>query len=410
MIYDVLFALLLASCQRKERKVDDDDRDVTTSTSASSTSQTPETNPPPKPDVPPQQMPQQPVPPLPDPLPGKRTDVTSWVGGAWRAAIGDIDGDKANEIVLADSKELRVVETSGKQLAALPITAGIHVLAAHDIDGDGKAEILTGWGQSRDWRDAKARIAIYRLKGGKLEEELVVAPDTQRPEVVAVQALPDKTLLVAYYDSKFNVTSAIARKGAPAEQAWQLSKLGSIRMATSYARGDLDGDGKPDLVVGRVYGDDKGIDGDAFILGAGGARTKLPTTRGLRSLVLVGSDLFVGDGWHQNYGEHARGLLTWIRKDKTGFTSTLVENTAGQYAIEKMLPATVAGKSMLVTHGSHYVRVFAREGQQFRGLSVAAMLRDVAVGDLDGKPGDELLLVGDTSEIVELAKATWPSK
>ncbi|MDT9047074.1 hypothetical protein RSW36_28555, partial [Escherichia coli] len=78
-----------------------------------------------------------------------------------------------------------------------------------------------------------------------------------------------------YFDSKFNVTSAIARHSA---QGWQLEKLASIRMATSYARGDVDGDGKPDLVVGRIYGDDKGIDGDAFVLAPDGKRTVLPTT------------------------------------------------------------------------------------------------------------------------------------
>ena len=55
-------------------------------------------------------------------------------------------------------------------------------------------------------------------------------------------------MLVAWFDSKYTVTSAIAKHGA---QGWQLDKLASIRMATSYARGDIDGDGKPDLVVGR---------------------------------------------------------------------------------------------------------------------------------------------------------------
>jgi hypothetical protein len=350
--------------------------------------------------------PKQPLPPLPDPLPGKHTDITAAIGTAWRGAIGNVTGDKKNEIVVVDSKAMRVLDASGKELASMPVTAGIDVLAIADVDGDGHAEILAGWGMSRDFRDAKARVTLYRVQSSKLVEELVVAPETSRDEVVAVQAVDKNTLLVAYYDSKFMVTSAYAKK---TDKGWTLDKLASIRMANAYGRGDVDGDGKPDVVVGRMYGDDKGVDGDAFVLGDGGTRTPIPTTRGLRSLAVVGSDIFFGDGWHQNYGEHARGFLSWAKHDKDGFHTTRIEDTPGQYAIERIVPATIAGKPALVTLGSNYVRVYSRTGDTWHGLTVAGIARDVAVGDLDGKPGDEILVIGDKSEIVDLSGATWPS-
>ena len=211
-----------------------------------------------------------PLPALPDPLPGIRTDVTSIVGAAWRAAIADLDGDGAREIVLVDSKRLRVTDRSGRELASALVTRGIHALAVADIDGDGHAEIFTGWGVSRDHMDTKAAITVHHLQKGKLVEETVLAPETTRQDVVAIVPMPDaRSVLLAYFDSKYTVSSVIAKRGA---QTWQVSKIASLRMATSYARGDVDGDGVIDLVVGRVYGDDKGLDGDAFVLAPDGKR------------------------------------------------------------------------------------------------------------------------------------------
>jgi hypothetical protein len=339
------------------------------------------------------------VPPLPDPLPGKRSDLTAAIGSAWRAAIGDFNGDNKRELVIVDNKQMRVIDATGRELASEPVTSGIHVLVAADIDGDGKTEILAGWGVTRDFRDAAARVTVHRMQGKQLIEDVVAMPTTERPEVVAIVPLDKQELLVAFYDSKYTVTSTIAK---PAEQGWRRNTVASIRMATSYARGDIDGDGKPELVVGRIYGDDMGIDGDAFVLAPDGTRTMLPTTRGSRALAIAGGDVYLADGWHQNYGDNARGLLTRVHHDQTGYHAQLVEDTAGQYGIERILPATIDGKLVLVTLGSHYVRAFTRDGERWRGLTIAGAARDIAVGDLDGKPGDEIAVVGDTSALVDL--------
>ena len=401
MRHVVLCGLLLMSCQRKDKPAPPPTEPASTTPAPASTA----TVPPQSEAAPANQSPRAPLPPLPNPLAGKRTDLTTAVGSAWRAAIGDFNGDRKREIAIVDTKQLRVIDATGRELAAVPIASGIHVLVAADIDGDGKAEILAGWGQTRDYKDAKARITVHRLQGSKLVEELLVEPATSRAEVVAIVPLEKNAVLVAYYDSKFMVTSSIARRAA---QGWQLEKVASIRMATSYAHGDVTGDGKPDLVVGRIYGDDKGLDGDAFVLAPDGSRTKLPTTRGLRSLAIIGGDIYFGDGWHQNYGEHGRGLLTRAHHDQGAFRAELVEDTAGQYGIERILPATIDGKQVIVAVGSHYVRVFKRDGERWRGLTIAGMARDVAVGDLDGVAGDEILVVGDKSELVDLRGVAWP--
>lgn len=337
--------------------------------------------------------------------PALHGDVTAAIGTAARAVIADLDGDGDRELVVVDAKNLRALDRAGREIASAQVTGGIQVLAAADLDGDGRAEILAGWGTSRDWRDATARITVHRLGAKGLVEETIVAPQTPRADVAAIVPLEDRSVLVAYFDSKYSVTSAIAKREAT---GWQLATLASIRMATSYARGDIDGDGTPELVVGRIYGDDLETDGDAFVLAADGTRTKLPTTRGLRSLAIVDGDLYVGDGWHQNYAREADGLVTRIHHERDGFHAELVEDTAGQFSIDRIVPATVDGKTILVTLGNRYVRAFRRDAERWSGVTIGRAARDIAVGDVDGKPGDEVLIVGDKSELVDLRSVEWP--
>jgi hypothetical protein len=351
------------------------------------------------------------LPPLPNPLPGRREDVSSWVGMALRAAIADLDGDGDGEIVLVDAERIRVLERSGRELAQAPVPGGIQVLATADLDGDGRAEVFAGFGMTREHMDGRATVTVHRLQEGRLETETVIAPRTTRQDVAAIVPMPDAgSLLIAYFESKYMVQSVVTKRGA---SGWEAAPIASLRMATSYARGDVDGDGKTDLVVGRVYGDDTGKDGDAFVLAPDGARTPIPTTRGVRSLAVADTDgdgraeVFLGDGWHQAYAQNARGLLTWARRTSTGFESALIEDTPGQYAIGQIVPAAIDGEIVILASGGQYVRAFAREADAWRGLTVAGAARDVAVGALDAAPGDEILVVGERSEIIHLSRADW---
>lgn len=355
-------------------------------------------------------------PPLPRPLPGARTDLGAAIGKADRAAIGDLDGDGRNEIVVADAQRLRVLDAAGHERASASAPGGIQALAVVRLDDtDRRAAIVAGWGQTREHRDATARVEVYRLDGDRLVAETIAAPQTPRNEIAAIVPLADErgALLIAYYDGPYTVRSAIARRGPP----WTLTDVASIRMAASYARGDLDGDGRPELVVGRIYGDDQDQDGDAFVLAADGARTPIPTTRGVRALALADADgdgrpeLFLADGWHKDYGRIARGLLTWVHRVDGQLRSELIEDTPGQWSVGKILPCDAFGDGRveLVTVGSHYVRMYAHRSGHWEGLTLAGAARDVAAGDLDGVPGDELLILGARAELVSLAKDAAPT-
>jgi hypothetical protein len=343
-------------------------------------------------------------------LPGARTPLTAIGDKVTRAAIGDLDGDHKNEIVVCDPDFMTVFDRAGKKLGDLKVPDGIHKLVVTDLDGDGRAEIYAGWGQTREHMDTKAHLSVLRFNKGLLREEQILQPATTRHDIASILPMPDsQAIYFSYFDSKYMVSTVLLSRGG---DGWTMKPALQIRMASSYARGDVDGDGKPDLVVGRVYGDDVGIDGDAFVqgLGADAKRTMISTTRGVRSLAVIDGEVFLGDGWHQNYGTHGRGLLSRARIVGGAFVTNVVEDTAGQYAIDAILSATIDNRRVIITQGSHYIRAFRRDGDRWEALTIAGLVRDVAVGDLDGKPGDEILVVGEkTTQIVNLAGATWSS-
>lgn len=326
--------------------------------------------------------------------------VARAIGTAQRIASGDLDGDRQPELVMVDAQSLRVSDLTGRELARQPVTGGVQVLRVADVDGDGRAEVIAGWGQSREHQGAKARISIYRLTADTLVEEVVAEPSTSRNEVVEVLPVTGSSppeLLVAHFDSKYmvRIVRAHLRGGR-----WALAPVDAIRMATSYALGDVDGDGMTDLIVGRTYGDDVDAEGDAFVLRPDGSRVPIPVTGGVRSLNVADLDadgrleVLVGDGWNKNYGQLARARLTRAWWDHGAFRSELVEESPGQYTLWNILVTNVDGdgQRQIVTRGSAHVRVLSRKGDGWEGRVVGSGCHDLALLELDPRRGDDRLL------------------
>ena len=316
------------------------------------------------------------------------------IGPALRAAIGDVDGDGRGEIALADADRLWLLDRAGRELAAAPAPGGAQALLVADLDGDGRGEIAAGWGRDRAHPGAAARVSLYRLEGGALREEVIAAPaGGERPEIAALVADPPG-LLVAWYQSQYLVASARARIRG---DSWQLEEVAVLRTAGSYALGDVDGDGRSDLVVGRFYGDQLASDGDAFLLRPGGARVAIPTTRGVNAVAVVGGDVFLADGWHKDYGRQARALITRSRWQGGAFHSQVIGELAGEHSIRTLVAADLDGdgRAELAARGNASVQVFSPgDGGTWRGRRAAGAASDLAAGEVDGAPGDELLVVG----------------
>lgn len=319
--------------------------------------------------------------------------VIKWPGDATHCAIGDFDGDGKNEIALGNANELRIVTADGKPIITTPITNGLQQLVAADLDGDHRDELYAGWGQTRAHQDGSARVTQYRFADLRLTESTVLEPVTPRQEIAAIVPADD-SLLVAYFESKYMVASVLVKPGSPPQP------LARLRTAPAYARGDVTHDGKPDIVIGRVYGDDIGIDGDALLLEP---RTKIPTTRGVRAIAVVDGDVVMADGWHQNYAKQAKSLVTRAHYENGAFTTSQIDDIAGQYGIEEILPLH-ASSPAFVTRGTHEVRLYRQNAgtQTWASTRLAGVARDIAVGKLDGNADDQILVLAEESNIVRI--------
>ena len=197
-----------------------------------------------------------------------------------------------------------------------------------------------------------AATELARLDGERNEAAHLSIDDVDR------DGRPE--LAFAFYDSKYTVRTrhleadGAVRDGAP------------VRMASSRAYGDLDGDGKIDEVVGRVYGDAKGEPGDLKVdLGAG--FVWVPVEQGVRALLVarlgddVGPTLYVADGWVANYGKDARATLKRVRFAAGKPVVEAVGRSPDDFTFFALTAADVDGDGApeIVAQGSKQVSVFS---------------------------------------------------
>lgn len=304
------------------------------------------------------------------PTPAQRPKPPTW----HRVAAGDLDADGRAELIRwnSDDRQITVSSHDGRgwtvraahELATFP---GAMVVA--DLDGDGRNELLVGEGlrgyNPKEGPQTDVQLRVYRpLDAGGWEPVELYRQATERPEVTTLQvtdldgdAQPE--ILVAYFSSKYFVDLVEVRRSAG---TWQSRKLANVRMGPYVAAGDVMGDGRPRLVVGRPYGDPlppppagssqtappPTVLGDAFILD-GSRRIALPVHRGV-SGVAVGDldadgrpEIVVGDGWHSDFGKVARGRLAILKGRGEAWDYEFVEDVPEQIRLRELTLADLTG-------------------------------------------------------------------
>lgn len=292
------------------------------------------------------------------------------LGSADHVLVADLTGSGEPIVFVNAGKDLRW--GSWPDEAAAPRQRGqytgqgvLQSWLAHDLDGDGAEEVVAAFGVGRGAADAPLEVVLLDRVGKSVFARPLWTRRGERNQVTSLAPWPrsDGTFDVyaAAYSSRFEVGGfLISRDGGPAIPL----EGHTVRMGSERAVGDFDGDGKADVAIGRMYGESADAPGDLRVLRGDGTVESVPTLRGVRAVGAGDLDgdgrpeLLFGDGWHKNYGKIARYRPSIAARSPDGdWSVTLVEERADQYAVEQI--GAVDGR--LVVGGNLAVQVYTRD-------------------------------------------------
>lgn len=318
---------------------------------------------------------------------------------AEKVIAANLDGEGPDELLLYNKGGLSLWGQGESGLFPLnlplssesvPLQGAPNRMTVADLDRDGREDILLGYGMARGALTPPISVAALRLKGQSGSHQqvlnLLFQTSSERPEVTALEVTeksgartPD--ILLVHFDSKYFVSAKILELqggGDPLSAPVQVRSLTQARMATSWAMGAVEVQGKPVLVAGRPYGDEKLAPGDLHVY-QGDKKERIPTQLGVRSVAIGDGDgdgapeVYFGDGWHYEYGTKARGRLSFSRKTPEGWKTELIEDTKGQYEIAQIQLADVDGdrRPEVIAAGDKYISLYwkAEGGWQTRRLA-----------------------------------------
>jgi len=260
-----------------------------------------------------------------------------------RVLAADLDGDGSAELFQSSGAEVRWgpwPKSQGQPLQAHRYVGPGLLQAWTAVDaGEGRQEVWAAFGMGRGFPDAPLTVVVIDEFGGQARVSPRFASRGERNQATALLPGP-KGVYIASFSSRFVVDGGFAPSDAKALPAPLPAHR--LRMGMARAVGDFDGDGTPDVAIGRLYGADADTDGDLRAI-VGGKSEAIPTVRGVRAVAAADLDgdgrdeVLFGDGWHKNYGKFGRFRPTIARRGADGtWTTTLLEERQDQYAVEQI--------------------------------------------------------------------------
>lgn len=250
---------------------------------------------------------------------------------------------------------------------------GVAQKVAYGDLGDGP-KLYVAWGVGRGFLQAPlvldaidpatgARTELWREAGERNEAADLQIADVDR------DGAPE--LALARYASKYVVEPRVIEKGGAATPG------APIRMASSWLYADLDGQPGPEAVIGRVYGDAKGLPGDLKIRTAG-AEIPVPTDNGVKALMhgAPGGEpaaLYFVDGWVANYGKEARARIKRARLVDGAAVVEPVAASPDEFTFFELTEVDIDGDGVteIAAQGDKRVTLFSRTDGAWTGRPLA---------------------------------------
>ncbi|MEM6531742.1 MAG: hypothetical protein AAF654_03930 [Myxococcota bacterium] len=163
-----------------------------------------------------------------------------------------------------------------------------------------------------------------------------------------------EVLVYAAYESKYVVREWVHPAGGG-----ERIPRSAVRMATSRSYADLDGDGKAEQIIGRIYGDTQNAPGDLRVRYASDGREELlPVVGGVRSLRVAqrttdsAPTLYYADGWSANYAREGRAQLRRAERTDGEWQAPVIARSEDEYTFNAIHTAGIPGKHELLLYGS----------------------------------------------------------
>ena len=321
-----------------------------------------------------------------------------------RVLVADLFGDGRPEVFVAEGGDVRFGEWAPE--APQPVFDKRHVgrgmlqaWFAADLDGDRDEEVVMAFGLGRDFPKARAEIVLLdAMDGDKTIARTVWSNDGERNQITALAPWPvSKTtsnVYVGHFETRFSVRGGVLD---PAKGTVDWLEGHTLRMGMARAVADFDGDGRVEVAIGRLYGEDANADGDLRVIQETGEAEMIPTRRGVRAVGAGDIDgdgryeLLFGDSWHKNYGKLARFRPRLAQRDAAGtwHVSDIAERS-DNYAVEKI---GIVGRAV-VAGGNRTLHVY-EPGKDRVWHAIGAPEPVRANGSWAALPDGRLVLSGD---------------
>ncbi|MEE2789196.1 MAG: hypothetical protein VX589_17805 [Myxococcota bacterium] len=345
---------------------------------------------------------------------GKRSSSTNppimQLPGASRVFSQDLDGDGQDEVLGAHTGEIwayKVVPAGFQKLWSLKGQGTVHQVAFGTLGANGDTSspsLYLAWGVARGALKAPLavdrvvpltgkRIRLWEHDGPRNEPAYLAIEDTDGDDSL--------DLAFAYYASKYMVKPYhfSADGGVKPGKA--------VRMASARAYGRAFSPTLHAEVIGRVYGDARGLSGDLNLNTASGQR-KIPTEDGVRSVLIarVGDDtvphIYFADGWVADYGKSAKAQLKRVAKLEPEVVVETVGRSDEEFTFFNLraIDLNGDGRQELLARGNKWMHVFQMIDGNWRRFKVAQLPPVLNAAIMIGKKRQPSVVIPNEKSVI----------